>query len=54
MRERNREIKRRRKRYQKRRKLREKLVRENDPAQKQVIEAKIRRSFPKYTPDLPS
>lgn len=49
MRERDREIKRRRQRYQKRKKLRQKLATSAEP-ERQKIEAKIRKTYPSYTP----
>jgi hypothetical protein len=49
MRERDREIKRRRHRYQKRKKLRKKLATAAEGEQ-QRIEEKIRRTYPAYTP----
>ena len=50
MRERDREIKRRRQRYQKRKKLRQKLAAAAEGEQ-QKIEAKIRKTYPTYTPE---
>jgi hypothetical protein len=50
MRERNRELNRRRKRQDKRRKLRAKLASVGSDADRQAIEAKIRKTYPKYTP----
>jgi hypothetical protein len=50
MREREREIKRRRQRYQKRKKLRQKLGAASNEADQQKIEAKIRKTYPSYTP----
>jgi hypothetical protein len=50
MRERDREIKRRRQRYQKRKKLRQKLATAAEGEQ-QKIEAKIRKTYPTYTPE---
>jgi len=50
MRERDREIKRRRQRYQKRKKLRKKLASAAEGEQ-QRIEAKIRKTYPTYTPE---
>ena len=51
MRERDREIKRRRKRYEKRTKLRKKLATASDSDQR-IIEAKIRKTYPKFTPEV--
>jgi hypothetical protein len=48
MRERDREIKRRRQRYQKRKKLRQKLGTIDAEAERQKIEAKIRKTYPTY------
>lgn len=48
MRERHREIKRRRHRYAKRVKLRLKLKRAGDDAQRQELQEKIRRTYPRY------
>jgi hypothetical protein len=50
MRERDREIKRRRHRYQKRKKLRIKLGAASAEADQQKIEARIRKTYPSYTP----
>ncbi len=50
MRERDREIKRRRQRYQKRKKLRQKLRGASGEAEQQKIEAKIRKTYPSHTP----
>jgi SOS response regulatory protein OraA/RecX len=47
MRERNREINRRRQRYEKRKRLRQKLAAAGD-ADRQAIEAKIRKTYPRY------
>lgn len=52
MRERDREIKRRRHRSGKRKKLRKKLAAAKTEGDKRQIEAKIRRTMPKYTPDV--
>ncbi|HWO00492.1 MAG TPA: DUF6800 family protein [Blastocatellia bacterium] len=49
MRERDREIKRRRKRYEKRTKLRKKLASAASDGDRHNIEAKIRKTYPKYT-----
>jgi len=51
MRERNREIKRRRQRYEKRRKLQQKLASAETDEQRREIENKIRKTYPKYTPE---
>jgi hypothetical protein len=51
MRERDREIKRRRHRHEKRKRLRAKLAKAND-AEQPKIEAQIRKTFPKYTPQI--
>jgi hypothetical protein len=51
MRERNREINRRRQRYEKRKKLRQKLATASD-ADRQAIEAKIRKTYPKYAQEV--
>ena len=50
MRERDREIKRRRQRYEKRTKLRKRLATANE-GERRNIEAKIRKTYPKYTPE---
>ena len=50
MRERNREIKRRRHRYHKRKKLRLKLGAAGNEADQQKIEAMIRKTYPSYKP----
>ena len=50
MRERDREIKRRRQRYQKRKKLRQQLAATTADAEQQKIEAKIRKTYPTFTP----
>jgi hypothetical protein len=50
MRERDREINRRRHRYQKRKKLRLKLAAAGAEAEQQKIEAKIRKTYPTFTP----
>ncbi|MEK6302990.1 MAG: DUF6800 family protein [Acidobacteriota bacterium] len=52
MRERNREIKRRRKRYEKRTKLRKRLVTAASDSDRRAIENKIRKTYPKYTPEI--
>jgi len=52
MRERDREIKRRRKRYEKRRKLRKKLATAPSEGDRRSIETKIRKTYPKYTPEI--
>jgi len=49
MRERDREIKRRRRRYQKRKKLRQKLRAVSAEPEREKIEAKIRKTYPTYT-----
>lgn len=51
MRERDREIKRRRHRQEKRKRLRAKLAKVND-AERPKVEAQIRKTFPKYTPQI--
>ena len=51
MRERNREIKRRRHRQEKRKRLRAKLAKVSD-ADRPKVEAQIRKTFPKYTPQI--
>jgi len=51
MRERDREIKRRRHRNDKRKRLRAKLAKAND-AERPKIEEQIRKTFPKYTPQV--
>ncbi|HLG17669.1 MAG TPA: DUF6800 family protein [Blastocatellia bacterium] len=51
MRERNREIKRRRHRYEKRKKLRRKLASAATEGEKRQLEARIRRTMPKFMPD---
>jgi hypothetical protein len=48
MRERNREIGRRRQRYAKRKKLRSKLTDTTTDQQRHEIEARIRKTYPKY------
>jgi len=50
MRERDREINRRRHRYHKRKKLRLKLGAAGAEAEQQKIEARIRKTYPSYTP----
>jgi hypothetical protein len=52
MRERDREIKRRRQRYEKRKKLRAKLGAASTDGEKRLIDAKIRKTFPKFTPEM--
>ena len=52
MRERDREIKRRRKRYEKRKKLRTKLAATTGDTDRRAIEAKILKTFPKYTTEV--
>lgn len=52
MREREREIKRRRQRYEKRKKLRQKLGAATSEGDRQGIETKIRKTFPRYTPEV--
>lgn len=52
MREREREIKRRRKRYQKRTRLRKKLTTVESEGDRRNLEAKIRKTYPKYTPEV--
>lgn len=51
MREREREIKRRRHRQEKRKRLRAKLVKAND-TERSKIEDQIRKTFPRYTPQV--
>ncbi len=51
MRERDREIKRRRHRQEKRHRLRTKLAKAND-VERQKIEEQIRKTFPKYTTQI--
>jgi hypothetical protein len=51
MRERSREIKRRRQRYSKRKKLRKKLEGAGTDQQRHEIEGKIRKTYPKYVQD---
>lgn len=51
MRERDREIKRRRHRSEKRKRLRTKLAKANE-AERPKIEEQIRKTFPKYTPQV--
>jgi len=50
MRERNREIDRRRQRYAKRKKLRKRLAEATADQQRHEIEAKIHKTYPKYSP----
>ncbi|HJZ66739.1 MAG TPA: DUF6800 family protein [Blastocatellia bacterium] len=50
MRERNREIKRRRQRYQKRKRLRQQLTAAGSDGERQKIEEKIRKTYPAYRP----
>lgn len=52
MRERNREINRRRQRYEKRLKLRKKLAAATSDTDRRAIEDKIRKTLPKYTPEI--
>ncbi|HEY7911375.1 MAG TPA: DUF6800 family protein [Blastocatellia bacterium] len=52
MRERHREIKRRRHRAEKRKKLRARLAAVTTDAERGQIEAKIRKTFPRYTPEM--
>ena len=52
MREHDREIKRRRKRYEKRKKLRTKLAATTGNNDRRAIEAKILKTFPKYTTEI--
>jgi hypothetical protein len=52
MRERDREIKRRRQRYHKRKKLRQKLGAAGTEAEQQKIQAKIRKTYPTFTPAI--
>lgn len=52
MRERNREIKRRRQRYEKRKKLRKKLAAATSDADRHNIEARILKTYPKYTTEV--
>ncbi|HSO73847.1 MAG TPA: DUF6800 family protein [Blastocatellia bacterium] len=52
MREREREIKRRRQRYAKRKRLRIKLATAPTEGDRRNIEARIRKTFPKYTPEV--
>ncbi|MFY9558331.1 MAG: DUF6800 family protein [Blastocatellia bacterium] len=49
MRERDREIKRRRQRYQKRKSLRKKLAAATADSERQRIESKIRKTYPSFT-----
>jgi hypothetical protein len=51
MRERSREINRRRHRQEKRRKLRKKLAAATTDTDRRAVEAKIRKTYPKYTPE---
>jgi len=51
MRERDREIKRRRQRHEKRKKLRAKLATAGE-GDRRNIENKIRKTYPKYTPEV--
>lgn len=51
MRERDREIKRRRKRYEKRTKLRKRLAALGSDGDRRGIEARIRKTYPKFTPE---
>ena len=51
MRERDREIKRRRQRYEKRKKLRAKLAAAGE-SERPKLEEKIRKTYPKYTPAI--
>ena len=50
MRERNREIRRRRQRYQKRTRLRVMFAKATDDTKRKEIDEKIRKTYPKYTP----
>ena len=52
MRERDREIKRRRKRYEKRKKLRAKLAAATADSDRRAVEAKILKTYPKYTTEI--
>jgi hypothetical protein len=52
MRERDREIKRRRKRYEKRTKLRKQLAAAASDSDRRAVENKIRKTYPKYTPEI--
>ncbi len=52
MRERNREIKRRRQRYAKRKRLRVKLATASTEGDRRNIESRIRKTYPKYTPEV--
>lgn len=49
MRERDREIKRRRQRYQKRKRLRQQLAATTAESERQKIEGKIRKTYPSFT-----
>jgi hypothetical protein len=49
MRERDREIKRRRQRYQKRKRLRQQLAATTAESDRQKIESKIRKTYPSFT-----
>jgi hypothetical protein len=53
MRERDRELRRRRHRKEKRRKLRRQLAAATDEAQRRAIIEKIRKTYPRYMPELP-
>jgi hypothetical protein len=52
MREKNREQRRRRHRYKKRKKLRQRLAAATDDVTRRDIEAKIRKTYPKYTTEV--
>ncbi len=52
MRERHREIKRRRHRAEKRKKLRTRLAAVTTDAERRDLEAKIRKTFPRYTTEV--
>lgn len=52
MRERNREINRRRRRHAKRKKLRVHLAAATGETEQRAIQEKIRKTFPRYTPSV--
>jgi hypothetical protein len=52
MRERSREINRRRKRSEKRKKLRAKLGSASTEGEKRLIDSKIRKTYPRFTPEF--
>lgn len=54
MRVRNSEINRRRHRQQKRKKLRRKLAATTDATERKAVEAKILKTYPNYTTEIPS